>query len=161
MIELSQTLGVNETTIGTTIAAISLAAPEIILTWKAALKGEKDLAWGTIVGCSTATVGIVGGGLALSGAPVPEMLDPTTREGLIHMIGFGGSTAAVLIASHPAINKDGKIGKIVGAGFLAAYMTYLAASGGISNEHSHGLPDRIEIYHDVENEALPVISFAD
>jgi Ca2+/Na+ antiporter len=147
LLDLSQKLGVSETTIGTTIAAISLAAPEIILTWKAAHKGEKELAWGTIVGCSTATIGIVGGGLALSGAPIPDMLDPSTKEGLIHMVGFGGSTAAVLVASHPSINKSGRISKIVGAGFLAAYMTYLAATGGVSNGHRHTMPDGSKIYH--------------
>lgn len=154
LLDLSQKLGVSETTIGTTIAAISLAAPEIILTWKAAHKGQKELAWGTIVGCSTATIGIVGGGLALSGAPVPEMLDPTTKEGLIHMLGFGGSTAAILVASYPSINKTGKINKIVGAGFLAVYMTYLAANGGGSNGHSHAMPDRTKIYHGLQDEKL-------
>ena len=156
LIDLSHKFGVSETTIGTTIAAISLAAPEIILTWKAAHKGEKELAWGTITGCSAATIGIVGGGLALSGASVPEMLDPATKEGLIHLLGFGGSTAAILVATHPSINKDGKISKIVGAGFLAAYMTYLAASGNVPTGHSHTLPDGTKIHHTVpDDESAP------
>lgn len=151
-VTLSHMLGVSETTMGATIAAISLAAPEIILTWKAAHKGQKELAWGTIVGCSTATVGLVGGGLALSGAPVPEMLDPTTTQGLIHILGFGGSTAAVLITTHPSINKDGKLGKVIGTGFLAAYMTYLAASGGVPSGHYHTMPDGTKIYHSAQDE---------
>lgn len=160
-VALSQMTGVSETTMGATIAAISLAAPEIILTWKAAHKGQKELAWGTIVGCSTATVGIVGGGLALSGAPVPEMLDPSTTQGLIHMLGFGGSTAAILLATHPAINKDGKLGKTIGAGFLAAYMTYIAASGGVPNGHYHTMPDGSRVFHAAQDITPEEIEFID
>ncbi len=145
LVELSDIWGVSKTTLGVTVAAVSLAAPEIILTWKAAYKGAQDLAWGAVVGCSTATIGIVGGGLALSGAPIPEALDPATKEGMIHMLGFGVSTAAILAVSHPSINKKGCIGKKIGAGFLAAYMTYIAATNLIADDkliniesgHSH------------------------
>ena len=122
----AENIGISETAAGATIAALSMAAPEIILTWKAAHKGETDMAWGTVAGCATATVGIVGGGLALGGVSVPETLNPTTSEGAIHMAAFAGSTAAILAATHPKINQDGKLSKKLGAAFLASYLGYVA-----------------------------------
>ncbi|MAE50835.1 MAG: hypothetical protein CMH27_03390 [Micavibrio sp.] len=126
-------LGISETTAGAGIAALALAAPEIILTWKAAHKGDTEMAWGAVTGCTVATVGIVGGALAMSGVPVPINLDPTTNEGLLHMTAFGGSAAAIVAATHPKviekISKDGSsIPKWLGGAFLAAAMTYYANS---------------------------------
>ena len=122
----AENIGISETAAGATIAALSMAAPEIILTWKAAHKGETDMAWGTVAGCATATVGIVGGGLALGGVNVPETLSLTTPEGATHMAAFAGSTAAILAATHPKINQDGKLSKKLGAAFLASYLGYVA-----------------------------------
>lgn len=126
-------LGISETTAGAGIAALALAAPEIILTWKAAHKGDTEMAWGAVTGCTVATVGIVGGALAMSGVPVPINLDPTTSEGLMHMAAFGGSAAAIMAATHPKviekISKDGSsIPKWLGGAFLAAAVTYYANS---------------------------------
>lgn len=122
----AENIGISETAAGATIAALSMAAPEIILTWKAAHKGETDMAWGTVAGCATATVGIVGGGLALGGVNVPETLSLTTPEGATHMTAFTGSTVAILAATHPKINQDGKLSKKLGAAFLASYLGYVA-----------------------------------
>lgn len=122
----AENIGISETAAGATVAALSMAAPEIILTWKAAHKGETDMAWGTVAGCATATVGIVGGGLALGGVSVPETLNPMTAEGATHMAAFAGSTAAILAATHPKINQSGDLSKKLGAAFLASYLGYVA-----------------------------------
>lgn len=154
----AQDLGISETTAGAGIAALALAAPEIILTWKAAHKGDTEMAWGAVTGCTVATVGIVGGALAMSGVPVPINLDPTTSEGMMHMAAFGGSAAAIVAATHPKviskISKDGSsIPKWLGGAFLAAAVTYYANSaltschfdfrGGEMVEHcsTHGASD--------------------
>lgn len=138
----AQNMGISETAAGASIAAIALAAPEIILTWKAAHKGDREMAWGAITGCTVATVGVVGGGLAMSGADVPINLDLATTEGKIHMTAFAGSAAAIIAATHPKvierISKDGQsLPKWLGAGFLAAAATYYA-NNSQPNCHFHG-----------------------
>lgn len=138
----SENMGISETAAGAGIAALALAAPEIILTWKAAHKGDRDMAWGAITGCTVATVGVVGGALAMSGIDVPANLDITTTEGQIHMAAFAGSAAAIIGATHPkvikAISKDGgSLPKWFGGAFLAAGLSYYAAMVQ-PNCHFHG-----------------------
>ena len=142
IIAQADNMGISETAAGAGFAALALAAPEIILTWKAAYKGDREMAWGAVTGCTVATVGVIGGGLAMSGIDVPINLDPTTTEGLIHMGAFGGSAAAIVAATHPKvierIGKDGtNLPKWVGAGLLAAGLTYYATSTQ-PNCHYHG-----------------------
>lgn len=168
----AQDLGISETTAGAGIAALALAAPEIILTWKAAHKGDTEMAWGAVTGCTVATVGIVGGALAMSGVPVPINLDPTTSEGLLHMTAFGGSAAAIVAATHPKviekISKDGSsIPKWVGGAFLAAAMTYYANSalttchfdfiGGEMVEHCPTSGEKLHVPE--TDDTLPTIDF--
>lgn len=117
-------MGISETAAGAGFAALALAAPEIILTWKAAYKGDCEMAWGAVTGCTVATVGVIGGGLAMAGVDVPLNLDPTTTEGLIHMAAFGGSATAIVVATHPrvieSISKDGtNLPKWLGAVFFS------------------------------------------
>lgn len=138
----AQNMGISNTSAGAGIAALALAAPEIILTWKAAYKGDHDMAWGAITGCTVATVGIVGGGLAMSGVDVPLNLDPTTTEGRIHMAAFAGSAAAIMGVTHPKvikkISKDGRsIPKWLGAVFLSAAALYYT-NNTQANCHYHG-----------------------
>jgi len=138
----AQNMGISETAAGAGVAAIALAAPEIILTWKAARQGDRDMAWGAITGCTVATVGVVGGGLAMSGIDVPANLDLATTEGKIHMAAFAGSAAAIVGATHPniieKISKDGaSLPKWLGAGFLAAATLYYA-NNTQANCHYHG-----------------------
>jgi len=138
----AQTLGISETAAGAGIAALALSAPEIILTWKAAHKGDRDMAWGAITGCTVATVGVVGGGLAMSGVDVPANLDLASTEGQIHMAAFAGSAAAIIGATHPKIiekigAKDGAIPKLLGAVFVASALAYYA-NNTQANCHYHG-----------------------
>lgn len=126
--------GVTATVAGAGVAALAWALPELVLTWKAAHKGDREMAWGAVTGCTVATVGIVGGLMAMSGVPVPLNLDPfTTQEGLLHMGAFAGSAAAIVAATHPKviekISKDGSsLPKWLGGAFLAAAMGYYTSS---------------------------------
>lgn len=158
----SQNMGISQTAAGAGIAALALAAPEIILTWKAAHKGDSAMAWGAITGCTVATVGVIGGALALSGVDVPPNLDITATEGQIHMAAFAGSAAAVVGLTHPkvikAISNSGNMPKWLGGAFLAAGMAYYGTMLQ-SNCHFHGPrehcgADNVEIIWD-DNVVLP------
>lgn len=176
IITQAQNLGISQTAAGAGIAALAWALPETILTWKAAHKGDTEMAWGAVTGCTVATVGIVGGALAMSGVPVPINLDPTTNEGMMHMAAFGGSAAAIVAATHPKvidkISKDGtSIPKWLGGAFLAAAVAYYASGamtschfdfiGGETVEHCIGPGEEVDIIlpETQTDETVPTITF--
>lgn len=68
--------GVSELVIGLTIVAIGTSLPEIVMSVFAALRGEKDLAVGSIVGSNILNIlSVIGiSGLFISGIPVQESL---------------------------------------------------------------------------------------
>ncbi len=129
-------IGISTTAAGAGIAALAFAAPELTLTLKAAAKAKKEkgyqeMAWGAVAGCTVATIGVVGGGLALSGAGVPANLDIGTTEGQIHMAAFAGSAGAIVAATHPWIIKRispdaERLPRWLGGAFLAAGLAYYA-----------------------------------
>lgn len=128
LLTVSSNMGISQTAAGATMAALSMAIPEAVLTWKAAHKNDSGMAWGSIVGCSVATVGIVGGGIAMMngimGANTPENLSLLTTEGRLHMAVFMGAPLALIAATSPAINKTGTLSKKMGAAFLVAAGLY-------------------------------------
>jgi len=101
VIKLAETGGISTTAMGATVAALSYALPELILTGKAAWKKDGEMAWGAVTGCTVATVGIVGGLQGLSGFDVPSSLSLATTEGKVMMAAFAGSAAAIIASVHP------------------------------------------------------------
>ena len=101
VIKLAEQGGLSATAMGATAAALAFALPELILTGKAALKKDGEMAWGAVTGCTIATVGIVGGTQGLMGFDIPASLDLATTEGKVQMAAFAGSAATIIAAVNP------------------------------------------------------------
>jgi Ca2+/Na+ antiporter len=110
VIKLAEQGGISATATGATVAALAFALPELILTAKAALKKDGEMAWGAVTGCTVATVGIVGGLQGLGDFDVPASLNWATTEGKVQMGAFIGSAGAIIAATHPKV--AGKLTKI-------------------------------------------------
>jgi len=118
-VALAGALGVSEIVIGLTIVAAGTSLPEVVTSIVAALRGERDMAVGNVVGSNIFNVlGVLGlaGLLAPSGITVPVAV----REfDMVVMIG-----AAVLCL--PVFFSGGVISRREGALLLGLYVLYTA-----------------------------------
>jgi cation:H+ antiporter len=124
-VAFARALGVSEIVIGLTILAAGTSLPEVAASVAAAVKGQRDLAVGNVVGsCTFNLLGVVGlaglAGLAgpTAGLPVP---DAVLRFDLWVML-------AALVACLPIFVSGREVARWEGALFLlyyAAYTTYL------------------------------------
>jgi cation:H+ antiporter len=120
-VRFAQALGVSDVVIGLTIVAIGTSLPEVAASVTAALKGERDIAVGNVVGsCVFNLLGVLGlGGLAaaISGAgglPVPASV---ANFDLWVML-------AVQAACLPIFLTGREVARWEGAVFLAYYVAY-------------------------------------
>ena len=117
--EFARAMGVSDLVIGLTIVAAGTSLPEVATSIVAALRGERDIAVGNVVGSNTFNVlgvlglsGLASGGAGLTLAPEVMALDIWVM-------------LAVALACVPVF-LSGRIGRRSGAVFLAAYLAYLA-----------------------------------
>lgn len=116
-------LGVTEVVIGLTIVAIGTSLPEVAASVTAALKGERDIAVGNVVGsCVFNMLGVLGlGGLAaafspdLSGLPVPKSV-----------LNFDLWVMLAALAACLPIFVTGRVARWQGWLFMLHYVAYSA-----------------------------------
>lgn len=118
----AQQLGLSEVVIGLTVVALGTSMPEVATSLAAALKGERDLAVGNVVGSNTFNIlgclgisGLVAGGAGLQVPPAVMAFD------LWVML-------AVSLACLPVFMTGREIARWEGAvfvGYYLAYVTYL------------------------------------
>lgn len=109
--------GVSELVIGLTIVAIGTSLPEIITSILAAIRGEKDLAVGSIVGSNILNIlSVIGiSGLFISGIPVQESLLRVD-----YLILFG-----ISVLCFPIFFTGKTIYRIEGAILFSCYTLYM------------------------------------
>lgn len=107
--------GISKLVVGLVIVGFGTSAPELLVSVQAALAGSPDISVGNVVGSNIANVLLIVGAAGLI-APVANS-DPAIRRDLIMMV------AASLIAV--ALFLTGNIGRLAGAGLLAALAVYL------------------------------------
>ncbi len=116
-VELARSFGVSELVIGLTIVAAGTSLPEVATSVVAALRGERDVAVGNVVGSNIlnilAILGLCGVVAAEGVAVSPAVL----RFDLPVMI-------AVAFATLPLAIARGRIGRWEGLLFLVAYALY-------------------------------------
>ncbi len=119
-VSFARTLGVSEIVIGLTILAAGTSLPEVAASVAAAVKGQRDLAVGNVVGsCTFNLLGVIGlAGLAAlpGGLPVP---DAVLRFDLWVML-------AALVACLPIFFTGREVARWEGAVFLLYYAAYTA-----------------------------------
>lgn len=118
----AQQLGLSEVVIGLTVVALGTSMPEVATSLAAALRGERDLAVGNVVGSNTFNIlgclgisGLVAGGAGLQVPPAVMAFD------LWVML-------AVSLACLPVFMTGREIARWEGAvfvGYYLAYVTYL------------------------------------
>lgn len=119
-VAFAKALGVSDLVIGLTIVAAGTSMPEVATSVSAALKGERDIAVGNVVGSSTFNIlgclglsGLVAGGAGLTVAPALLAFDIWVM-------------LAVALACLPIFLSGREIARWEGAVFLGYYMAYVA-----------------------------------
>lgn len=114
----ARSLGVSELVIGLTIVAAGTSLPEVATSIAAALKGERDIAVGNVVGSNTFNIlGCVG----LAGVVAPEGL--AVAAAAMHFDAW--VMLAVAAACLPIFLTGREIARWEGAVFLGYYVAYV------------------------------------
>ena len=121
-VNFAKAMGVSDLVIGLTIVAAGTSMPEVATSISAALKGERDIAVGNVVGSNTFNIlgclglsGLVSGDLGLAVAPSLLVFDMWVM-------------LAVALACLPVFMTGREIARWEGGvflGYYAAYVTYL------------------------------------
>jgi len=116
---IARAFGIPELVIGLTIVAAGTSLPEVAASVTAALRGQRDIAVGNVVGSSTFNIlGVLG--LSASIAPAPLPVAPS-------MLAFDLPVmVAVAIACLPVFFTGRTIARWEGGVFLAYYVAYTA-----------------------------------
>ncbi|HAX70507.1 MAG TPA: calcium/sodium antiporter [Anaerolineales bacterium] len=118
-IEIARWLGVSELVIGLTIVAAGTSMPEVATSVTAALKGERDIAVGNVVGSNIFNILAV---LGLGGSVAPAGLVVSSAA-----LNFDIPVMiAIAVACFPVFFTGGQIYRWEGALFLAYYVIYTA-----------------------------------
>jgi cation:H+ antiporter len=135
-VAVAQAIGVSDVVIGLTIVAIGTSLPEVAASVTAALKGERDIAVGNVVGsCVFNLLGVLGlSGLAAAitgtaGLPVPGSV---ANFDLWVML-------AALVACLPIFLSGREVARWEGGLFLAYYVAY-AGYLVLAAQHHAALP---------------------
>ncbi|MCW5613019.1 MAG: calcium/sodium antiporter [Rubrivivax sp.] len=132
-VHFAKALGVSDVVIGLTIVAAGTSLPEVAASVMAAVKGERDIAVGNVVGsCVFNILGVIGlaglaaAGIGLDGLAVP---DAVRHFDLWVML-------AALVACLPVFLSGREIARWEGALFLLYYAAYTAYLVLAAQEHA-------------------------
>ena len=116
--DIARLLGISEAVIGLTLVAVGTSLPELATSVIAALRGRADLALGNVIGSNIFNILSILGVTALIGTlPVPEQM---LNRDLWIMLATALLPAPFLFLRWP-------LGRLAGAGFLAAYGLYVGS----------------------------------
>lgn len=116
---IARALGVSELVIGLTIVAVGTSLPEVATSVVAAIKGERDIAVGNVVGSNVFNVLIVLGGAAVV---APQGIAVARSALIVDMPLMIVVSAACL----PIFFTGHRISRLEGALFLVGYAAYTA-----------------------------------
>ena len=115
---IARSLGVSDLIIGLTIVAAGTSAPEVATSVLAALRGERDIAAGNVIGSNIFNILGVLGSAALVSRNGVAVAGPALAFDVPVMI-------AVAVATLPIFFTGHKISRWEGALFLALYVAYV------------------------------------
>lgn len=117
--EIARTFGVSEAVIGLTIVAVGTSLPELATTIAAAMRGQRDIALGNVIGSNIFNVfGILG----LTALVVPVPVEPRFLAMDVPVV-IAASAGLVLLVA-----LAGRISRPAGGAALAGYAVYVGAS---------------------------------
>lgn len=119
-VDISRALGVSEMIIGLTVVAVGTSLPELVASGVAAVRGERDLAVGNVIGSNLfnllAVLGITGV-VAARALPIPD-------DAVIFDLPVMVATAVVCV---PLVLARASIGRKEGVLLITAYVAYMTA----------------------------------
>ena len=118
-VEIAAAVGLSDLVIGLTVISIGTSLPEVTTSVIAALRGERELAVGNVVGSNIFNVGAVMGVTAIVSPTGVPVADAAIRFDLPVMV----AAAIVLL---PVIYTRSTIARWEAALFLAYYVAYVA-----------------------------------
>ncbi len=114
---IARQLGVSEAMIGLAIVAVGTSLPELATTVAAAIKGEREIALGNVIGSNIFNILAI---LGLTGLIIPIPVDPRFMSFDVPvMVGATALTLALIFTR-------GEVSRIVGAAMIAGYAGYIA-----------------------------------
>ncbi|MCH8979706.1 MAG: calcium/sodium antiporter [Armatimonadetes bacterium] len=116
---IARAMDVSELIVGLTIVAVGTSSPEIATTVMAAIKGQREMAIGAVIGSNVYNIVLVLG-VASSIAPDAIRIPPSAMNFDIPVM------VAVAVACLPVFFSGFKIVRWEGAMFLAYYAAYIA-----------------------------------
>ena len=125
----AEMMGVSQLIIGLTIVSFGTSLPEVVTSVVAALKGERDIAVGSVIGSNISNILVV---LGIAGLFVPEGIpvqNALLRFDLLIVI-------AASIACLPIFFTGHKISRWEGALFFGLYISYITYLFLASAEHA-------------------------
>lgn len=118
-VDVGRALGVSELVIGLTVVAGGTSLPEVAASVLAALRGERDIAVGNVVGSNLYNLTLV---LGLGGVVSPGGIPVSTG-----VLGFDLPIMVIVaVACLPIFFTGSRIGRWEGVLFLGYYVAYLA-----------------------------------
>lgn len=104
--------------------SVGTSLPELMVSLKAAFRGNPGMAVGNVFGSNIFNILMVGGSMALFSHGVPGEFGLGSASGILNMVALGGASAYALIAlyTHNGFSKR------EGYGALMLYIAYCAAS---------------------------------
>ncbi len=116
-VSAAQALGVSELLIGLTVVAIATSLPEAATSIVAALRGERDIAVGNIVGSNLFNLtGVLGTAAVLSPAGISVPASSLLMELPLAIV--------VGVLCLPFLHRGHTIGRVCGGAFVLAYIGY-------------------------------------
>jgi cation:H+ antiporter len=115
-VNIARGFGVSEAFIGLTIVAVGTSLPELAASIASAIKGQRDMAIGNIVGSNIFNI------LAILG--ITALITPIPAEARFLQVDLPAMIAACAVLTALLLLRP-TIGRIVGAGMLAAYGAYV------------------------------------
>lgn len=119
--ELAKTIGISDYAISVTVIAIGTSVPELAASVIAALKAEKAISLGNLIGSNIFNIASV---LGLTAIITPIAVNPDTPQilstNIFWMIGFSAILIPMML-----IPKRFEIGRLKGAVLLAAYIVFI------------------------------------
>jgi cation:H+ antiporter len=117
-VAVATTLGVSQLVIGLTVVAIGTSLPEIATTVMAALRGQRDMAVGNVIGSNLFNILSI---LGISALVAPGGI-PVARAAISFDLPV---MVAVAVATLPIVLTGQRIGRWEGALFLGYYASYI------------------------------------
>ena len=115
-VHIARLLSVSEAVIGLTVVAVGTSLPELATSVVAALRGEKDIAVGNVVGSNIFNVMCILG--------IAPLISPISSPG-IGLVDLG-LMAGLSVLLYPMMRRDLVIGRLEGAALVLVYVAYLA-----------------------------------